>query len=420
MAAATDLGGRAQLRRLPVESHPSPASLFTHKQQLAIVAGLCGVALAAAGIISVWTIGRPKPAAAAATETGVFRPSREQWQALSTAPVQVRAFNALAIAEGHIEADAEKTTPVISPFTGRVLEVFASAGQKVDRKTRLFSVAAAEVVQGRSDLATALAGLDTAQAQLKLARETETRQGELYRNAGGALKDWRQAQSDAIAAEGQARSAEAAVNAARNRLAILGQGDQTASARAAAIVFAPAAGTLIQRALAPGQNITAGGDTLFSISDLSTVWLTAQVRESDAAKVRLGANVSVTTPAYPGRLFTAKVVYIAPTLDADTHRLPVRAAIANRDGALKPQMFARFRIDSGVAARSPAAPEAAVIRDGDTARVWVAGDDGVLRLRPVETGAEQDGLVQITAGLKPGDKVVTRGALFVDQAGQPE
>lgn len=406
-----------------MDPKPSPLGQFTHKQQLAFVAGLCGLALGVAGVVSVWTIGRPKPAAAAATEAGVFRPTREQWQSLSVTAVQVRAFDALAIAEGHIEVDAEKTTPVISPFTGRVLDVLAVAGQKVDRHTPLFTVAAAEVVQGRSDLATALAGLDTAQAQLKLARETEVRQGELYRNAGGALKDWRQAQSDAISAEGQARAAEAAVAAARGRLAILGQGDRdsdkTASPRAA-VVHAPAAGTVIQRSLAPGQNITSGGDALFSISDLSTVWLTAQVRESDTAKVRLGAAVSVTTPAYPGRVFTAKVVYIAPTLDPDTHRLPVRAAIANPGGALKPQMFARFRIDSGVAARSLAAPEAAVIRDGDTARVWVASDDGVLHLRPVETGAEQDGLVQITQGLKPGDKVVTRGALFVDQAGQPE
>ena len=186
-----------------MESKPSPLGQFTQKQQLAFVAGLCGLALGVAGVISVLTMGRAKPAAAAATETGVFRPTREQWQALTTAPVQMRAFNALSFAEGHIEADGEKTTPVISPFTGRVLEVLAVAGQKVDRRTPLFTVAAAEVVQGRSDLATALAGLDTAQAQLKLARETETRQGELYRNAGGALKDWRQAQSDAIAAEGQ-------------------------------------------------------------------------------------------------------------------------------------------------------------------------------------------------------------------------
>jgi cobalt-zinc-cadmium efflux system membrane fusion protein len=175
-----------------------------------------------------------------------------------------------------------------------------------------------------------------------------------------------------------------------------------------------------RRTLGPGQAIAAGGDALFSVSDLSTVWLTAEVPESSAGKVRLGAEVEVATPAYPGRLFRAKVTYVAPTLDPDTHRLPVRATIANPDGALKPDMFASFRIDSGAIGRSPAVPESAVIREGDTARVWVLGEDGALRLRPVVAGADQDGMVQIRQGVNAGERVVSKGALFVDQAGQPE
>jgi cobalt-zinc-cadmium efflux system membrane fusion protein len=150
------------------------------------------------------------------------------------------------------------------------------------------------------------------------------------------------------------------------------------------------------------------------------VWLVAQVPETSAGKVKLGATVSVTTPAYPGRVFTAKVNYVAPALDPDTHRLPVRAVIANPDGALKPDMFAQFRIDSGVIGRSPAAPETAVIRDGDTARVWTLDPDGALRIRPVVTGVTEDGMVQVVQGLKAGDRVVSKGALFVDQAGQPD
>jgi len=375
-----------------------PIGRISAKQQAYIVAGLGGLGLAIVGVIDLSTMGHPAPAAAVASESGVFRPSRDQWQTLTVEPVQLRDFDHVQVADGDIEVDADKTTQVVSPFTGRVVEVFATAGQRVGRRSPLFSVAANEVVQGRSDLANALGAVATAQSQLKLARETETRQGELYRNAGGALKDWRQAQSDLIAAEGQQRTAEAALGSARSRLAILGEGDQDI----AALERAPAT------------------RALFSISDLSTVWLTAQVPESEAAHVRLGATVSVVTPAYPGRTFAAKVVYVAPTLDPDTHRLPVRAEIANADGALKPQMFARFRIDSGSAGRSAGVPESAVIRDGDTARVWVATADGVLRIRPVVAGMVQDGMVQITQGLAPGEKVVTKGALFVDQAGQPD
>jgi cobalt-zinc-cadmium efflux system membrane fusion protein len=397
-----------------------------------ILALAAAAALGVAGVMSLkFGPGAPSQAAAApASPSGVFRPTDAQWKALTLASIEARDFDKVEIAEGKIAVDDDRTTQVVSPFSGQVAKVYAVAGEHVAAHAPLFTVAATEIVQGRGDLSTALGALATAQAQLKLAKDTEARQGELYRTAGGALKDWRQAQSDLIAAEGQVRAAEASLGAARSRLAILGQSMdeikalETASPAAAvgarATVFAPVAGVVVRRALGPGQVITAGGDPLFAISDLSSVWLVAQVRESEAADVRLGAVVTVTTPAYPGRRFTAKVTYVAPELDADTHRLPVRATIANPDGALKPEMFARFRIDSGLAGHSPAVPQDAVIREGDTARVWVAADDGTLRIRPVTLGASSDGLIQVVAGLKAGEKVVTKGALFVDRAGQPD
>ena len=411
---------------------PNPPTFrsFSGARRLYVVAGI-GAALGVAAVAGVLAEGKPKAAIAPPSpETGVFRPTADQLRTLTVVPAQLRAFDQIETTDGHIEADGDKTTPVISPFTGRVIEVLAEPGQRVTRKTPLFAVAATEAAQGRADLASALGALETAKSQLRLAQETEQRQGELYRTAGGALKDFRQAQSDRIAAEGQVRSAEASLGSARSRLAALGQsaGDIAALEKvpaaqavpARAVVYAPVDGVVTRRALGPGQAITAGGDALFSVSDLSTVWLTAEVPETSAGKVRLGAEVEVATPAWPGRLFRAKVTYVAPTLNPDTHRLPVRATIANPDGALKPDMFARFRIDSGVIGKSPAAPESAVIREGDTARVWVLGDDGALRLRPVVTGVDQDGMVQIAQGLKAGERVVSQGALFVDQAGQPE
>ena len=412
---------------------PIPPSFRTlgRSRQLYLLAAVVGVALGVAGLTGVLTVGRPKAAVApAAPESGVFRPTADQLRSLTVVAAELRAFDQIETTDGRIQADGDKTTPVTSPFTGRVIEVLAEPGQRVTRKTPLFAVAATEAAQGRADLASAIGALATAQAQLKLAQETEQRQGELYRSGGGALKDFRQAESDRIAAEGQVRGAEAALGSARSRLAALGQSDgdiaaleKTPAARAVparAVVYAPVDGVVTRRALGPGQAITAGGDALFSVSDLSTVWLVAQVPETSAGKVRLGAEVAVATPAWPGRVFRAKVTYVAPTLDPDTHRLPVRASIANPDGALKPDMFARFRIDSGPIGQSPAVPESAVIREGDTARVWVLGPDGTLRLRPVVAGADQDGMVQIAQGLKAGEKVVSKGALFVDQAGQPE
>lgn len=392
--------------------------------------GIIAAALAAAGLLNLVLARRsPQAAQAPSTDRGVFRLTSEQLKTLTVATVGLRVFDQVETAEGRIEPNGDRTTPVVSPFTGRVIEVMAEPGQHVTRRTPLFSVAASEAGQARADLVSAFGALATAQAQAKLARETEQRQGELYRTAGGALKDWREAQSAAIAAEGQVRAAEAAVGSARSRLMALGQGEADLAAlegssgsRAVAsrtLVYAPVDGVVTRRALGPGQAIAAGGEALFSVSDLSSVWLTAELPESSAGKVREGAEAAVTVPAYPGRVFRGRVSYVAPALDPETHRLPVRAVIANRDGALKPEMSARFRIDSGALGRSAAAPESAVIRDGDTARVWVLEADGSLRAHPVTIGAVQDGMVQIIQGLAPGDRIVAKGALFVDQAGQP-
>ncbi len=410
---------------------PPSGPALGRKQQVLVLIGLGGAALAVAGLVSLGSVLHSAPAAAARpAERGLFRPTADQWKSLTVAPVALRDFDQIEIADGKIEADGDRTTQVASPFSGRVVQVFAEAGQTVAARQPLFAVAAAEAVQGRNDLQAALGALATAQAQLALAKETETRQAELVKTAGGALKDSRQATSDRIAAEGQVRSAEAALGAARSKLAVLGESDKDIAAlehapaaqavNAQAIVYAPVAGVVTRRALGPGQVLAAGGDPVFAVSDLSTVWLSAQVRESDAAKVKLGATAYVTIPAWPGRRFMAKVTYVAPALDPDTRRLPVRAAIANPDGALKPEMFARFSIDSGLVGRSPATPESAVIREGDTARVWVASAGGDLRIRPVVTGVVQDGMVQIRQGLVPGDRVVTKGALFIDQAGEPD
>jgi len=141
------------------------------------------------------------------------------------------------------------------------------------------------------------------------------------------------------------------------------------------------------------------------------------VAESDAENVRVGDPVEVTTPALPGRIFHATIDLVGAALDPQTHRLPVRASIPNPDKALKPQMFASFAIQHRNAGEAIRVPAAAVIHEGDTARVWIMRPDGLLVARDVQTGDSANGLVTITQGLKPGEKIVTSGALFVNEAG---
>ena len=402
---------------------------LSQRAQIALLAAVALVAVAPLIVLPVirshW--GTREEAATAPLAPGTFRPTDAQWASLRITPVQEETFRAELATDGKIAGNDDTTTPVFSPYSGRVTRLFVKAGDRVAKGDPLLAVAASEFVQGQNDLIAAVAALNTARSQLKLTTVNEKRQHELYDAKAGALKDWQQAQTDLETARSNARSAEIGLAAVRNRLHILGQGDDQISAletarnmSADAIVAAPISGTVLQRQVGLGQYINSGAsgapNLLFSIGDLSTVWLLANVRESDAPLMRVGDAVEVRVLAYPGRVFKAKLAYVAPSVDSATHRLPVRAEVENPDGELKPEMFASFSIITGNDASAPAVPEEAVVYEGDTARVWVARDDKSLALRQIRVGRVSDGRVEVIAGLAPGEKVVTSGSLFIDRA----
>jgi cobalt-zinc-cadmium efflux system membrane fusion protein len=374
-----------------------------------------------------------KQLAAAQPPPGTFRATERQWAGLKTVPVSMAVFRDRQDTDGKIALDDDTTTPVFSPYSGRVTKVFVKAGDRVESGTPLFAVQASEYVQGQNDLVTALASLNTARAQLRLAETAEQRQHQLFDAKGGALKDWQQAQLDLANAQGSLRSAEIAVASTRNRLRILGKSDAEIRAiestpdagrfGSVALVTAPIGGTVIQRQIGIGQYIgssSGGGTQVFAIGDLSMVWLVGNLREADAGSARLGQAVEVRVPAYPDRVFRATLTYVAPSIDPNTRRLAVRAEVENADRALKPEMFAQFSIMTGGEATAMAIPEEAIVYEGNAARVWVAGDDKTIALRRIRPGRSRDGLVEVASGLEPGETVVTSGALFIDRAAKAD
>jgi cobalt-zinc-cadmium efflux system membrane fusion protein len=132
--------------------------------------------------------------------------------------------------------------------------------------------------------------------------------------------------------------------------------------------------------------------------------------------VRPGQPVEVQVPAWPGRTFTSRLDYVAPAIDPATHRLTVRAVINNADGALRPEMLATLRIKASEANTVPAVPATAVVYEGAHGHVWVVAADGSIGLREIRVGRSNDGLVEVLAGLQVGERVVTRGSLFIDRA----
>jgi membrane fusion protein, heavy metal efflux system len=410
----------------------SPLTQFT---LVAVVALVVGMAILVWPLIDKNPADAPERAKPARLDTaaGTFRPTKEQWAGFKIEPVRLVTFRPEQVTEGNIAIDDDLTTPVFSHYSGRVIKLIAKLGDHVEPGAPLFEIQASEFVQVQNDLITALANLQTARSQLAQAQTNEKRAHELYLAKGGALKDWQQAQTDLITAQNTDRSDEIGLAAVRNRLRILGKTDKeiasleaqpTQKLDSVTIVTAPIGGIITQRQIGLGQyiNSTAGGASspVYTVGNLSTVWLIANVRETDAPLMHVGEPVEVHVLAYPGRVFKAKISWVAPSIDSNTHRLSVRADVENPDRALKPGMFANFSIITGEEETAPAVPQSAIVYEGTTARVWVAGDDGTIAARSVRAGRIADGMIEILAGLSEGEKVVTSGALFIDRAARAD
>jgi cobalt-zinc-cadmium efflux system membrane fusion protein len=382
------------------------------------IAGLIGIVLVGI-LILVWGSSRlfgrtPDTAPAAPPAPGTIKLSAAQMATVKVEPVTRADFRAEDSTDGKIALNGDRTTPVYSPYSGKVTRVLAAPGDTVAEGARLFGVEASEFVQAHDDLL-------NASAQLQLATATEQRRHALFEAKGGSLQDWQQSQADLAAAQN-------AMTAVRNRLRILGKSDADIDELehlkhidAVTYVRAPIAGVVTDRQVGPGQYIQAGAaNPVYTVSDVRSVWLVANVREADAPLVHRGQPVDVQVLALPERVFHARLTYVAPTLDPSTRRLLVRAEIDNPDRVLKPEMFANFVIATGSEAPGIGVPESAIVREGTESRVWVETAPDTLALREIETGRRNRGLVEVTSGLTASDRVVTSGSLFIDRAARPD
>jgi cobalt-zinc-cadmium efflux system membrane fusion protein len=217
-----------------------------------------------------------------------FVPSAAEWASLSVEPVSEQVFRTEHLTEGKIAVNEDSSTPIFSPYAGRVTKLLVKPSDVVQPGQPLFIIEATDTVQALNDFASALSALDTAHSKLNLAQIVEKRANDLYAGKAVPLKDWQQSQADLTTAQNDMRTAETALEAAHNRLRILGRSEeqistfrQTRQISADTPIPSPIGGTVVLRKVGPGQFISSGAtDPVFVIGDLLTVWLTAFVRES--------------------------------------------------------------------------------------------------------------------------------------------
>ncbi|MCS3897970.1 cobalt-zinc-cadmium efflux system membrane fusion protein [Bradyrhizobium japonicum USDA 38] len=353
-----------------------------------------------------------------------FTPTPSEWATLTIEPVKAKTFRAEYVTEGKVAVDEDRSTPVFSPYAGRVTKLLAKPGEMLKQGQPLFTIEAADTVQAQNDFIAAMTAQNKAKSAIDLADIQFRRAKDLYEGRAIPLKDYQQAETTQVQAQNDVRSSGTALEAARNKLRILGFTDETIKAfqekgviDREITIYSPISGTVVQRKIGPGQYVNSGAsDPVFVIGDLSTVWLTAFVRESDAAAVCIGQDISVNVMALPGHPLTAKINYVAAAIDPNTRRLLVRATIDNKDGLLKPEMFANVTIYSAGDRAAPAVPKQALIYEADKVRIWVAREDKSVELRQIKTGLINGNLVEVTSNLKPGEQIVTKGSLFIDRA----
>jgi membrane fusion protein, heavy metal efflux system len=392
------------------------------------------VALAVAAVVGLGVLGAMRmliphaksyeTAGPAKAELPRYVPTAAEWASLTIEPVAEHQFRAEHATEGKIAVNEDSSTPIFSPFAGRVTKLLVKPSDKVERGQPLFIVEATDTVQGLNDFVAALGALNSARSKLNLAQIVEKRANDLYAGKAVPLKDWQQSQNDLTTAQNDVRSAETALEAVHNRLRILGRSEEQISAfqetrqiSADTPINSPIAGTVVQRKVGPGQYISTGAsDPVFVIGDLSTVWLMAFVRETEASGVAVGQEIAFSLLAMPGSQFKARIDYVAAAIDPATRRLLVRATIDNKDGLFKPEMFANVTIFSGGERPSVGVPKQALIYEGERVRLWVAHDDKSIELRNIQPGLTNGDLVEVRTNLKAGENIVTRGSLFIDRA----
>jgi RND family efflux transporter MFP subunit len=308
-------------------------------------------------------------------------------------------------ATGVVQPNAYRETPVMSLVGGVVRRVNAELGQGVSRGQPLAVITSSDLADAQSRYVAAVAELDEH-------HQHHTRTAKLVEIGAASREEFEMATT-------KLRAAESDVENLRQRLLLLGLTQQRvrqlrspSQISSEVALPSPVAGTVTSRTVNPGEVVEANKE-LLRVTDLSSVWVVGQVYEKDLSRIRIGSGASITSDAYPGRVFRGQVAYVDPRLDPQTRTAQVRVELANPGQALKLGMYVSvaFATVGGSERTTPVVPAAAVQNMNNQQVIFVAtGDPNVFVMRPVRLGLESGGFYPVLEGLNVGDRIVTVGS----------
>lgn len=335
----------------------------------------------------------------------LFTVPDDQMAHLQVVPVEKSNLERRLRLAGNVTYNAFKTTPVFSPIGGPVHEILVAPGETVHAGQSLLTV-------NSPDYSAARSAYLKARDAFFLADKVYTRSQDLY--AHGAV-----AEADLQQAESSRSQAQADLQASADMLRALGIKDPEAMIKNPPKTTlqiplpAPVGGEIVERLVGPGQLLQAGATQVFTISDMSTVWVLVNVYQSDVGYVRVGDSVDITTDTYP-QVFHGRISYVAPALDPNTRTLQARIVTGNPNKILKKDMYVTAMLQAGVIRDALTVPDAAVLRDTENMPfVYAQSGANQFARRLVKIGDSQNGRTQITEGLKEGERVVSDGSLFL-------
>jgi cobalt-zinc-cadmium efflux system membrane fusion protein len=312
---------------------------------------------------------------------------------LEVEPVQFTTFTHRVTAPASVEADPARYARILPPLNGRILKLYVHPGDRVEQGQALIAMDSPDFVTAQADYTRARA----TQAQ---AERTLARQEDLAAHGIVGQREVDQARTDRD-------SASSDFERAKDRLLLLGMDPEKTKLGSPLIVRSPLSGKVIDIATATGEFRNDPTAAMMTVADLSDIWVTANVQEKDIHFVHKNDPATATFAAYPTEPFEGRVLFVADVLDPDTRTAKVRIVYPNRDGRLRPAMFANVTLKTWDT-QELTVPTTALVLVGDHTTVFVQVSANTYEQHAVVTGEQQGSRTIVKSGVKIGDKVLIR------------